>query len=259
MTKAPHFALTTPVEIDTAIAQSLTKQASIEQRIEQQEYMRDHHSLSYNAATLTDLYRQRRIETNLQAHLNAKYTGWERYWHVTNTNGHIHTSMSCSSCFPETQFGWRTDLSGLTPEQVVEREAYNACSVCMPIAPAEQRAARQRYNAEQRQARKDERDAKAAEKLRKAAERAKKLMVKVEAAYESLGGEEAVRAMPLHGDGSLYCAVYAFGDFEDRTPLQQTVADVLLDDDREQREGKRYSKDPRKVIVEAAQAQGRIL
>lgn len=239
-----------PVEIDTAIAKVMTEAQTVEAKLRLQEHLSTTNSLTYRPVVHQDLLqRMDRLYAELDA-LEGQYTGWERYYQVTNKNGHIHTSMSCTSCFPDTQYGWRTDLSGLTPEQVVEREAYNACSVCMPIAPVEQRAARERYNAEQREARKAERDDKAAAKALRAYERAKKLMVKVEAAYASLGGIEAVRAMPATGDGNLYRAVYGFGDFADRKPLQDSVANVLLDDDREYREGKRYDKDPRVTIRE---------
>jgi hypothetical protein len=138
--------------------------------------------------------------------LVERYTGWPRYFHVTNANGHVHTSMSCSSCFHDTQFAWRTDLSGLTVEQVVEREAYNACTVCMPIAPAEQKAARARYNAEQRDAKTAERDAKKAEKAAKALVRAQKHVAKVITNLCKMTGEtdlqEALTVM--RRDFSLY-------------------------------------------------------
>lgn len=242
----------TPVTIDTEIAEQLMAVAKADREIKRHEALQaSRFSFDYSedahAAALAKLDAEQAKLDGLQ----DLYTGWPRYWHVTNANGHIHTSQFCTSCFPDTTYGWRTDLSGLTPQEVVEREAHNACSVCMPIAPVEQRAARERYNAEQRQARKDEKQARADEKLRKAAERARKLLVKVEAAYESLGGVEAVRALDATGPGSLYSAVYGFGEFEGRKPLQDSVANVLLDDDREYREGSRYSKDPRKIIAEA--------
>jgi hypothetical protein len=128
------------------------------------------------------------------AELEAQYTGWPRYYHVQNVNGHIHTSMSCSSCFFDTQFGWRTDLSGLTPEQVVKLEAYNACTVCMPIAPAEQKAARLSQKNEAKAARAAERKAKTDAKEAKAAARAIKVVDKVEEAIAKLGGREVFAA-----------------------------------------------------------------
>jgi hypothetical protein len=70
----------------------------------------------------------------------------------------------------------------------VEREAHNACSVCMPIAPAEQRAARERYNAEQRDAKARERQAKKDAKAAKALDRARKHALKVEKALYQLTG-----------------------------------------------------------------------
>jgi hypothetical protein len=149
---------------------------------------------------------------------------WTRYWHVNNTNGHIHNSLHCASCFPDTQYVWRTDLSGLTEEEVVEREAYNACSVCMPIAPAEQKAARVAYNKAQREAKAAERQAKKDAKAVKARERAAKLVDKVEKEIAKLGGLDALR-----GDYSLYGKDGRKSLYDATFDMQQTVGDVLYE------------------------------
>lgn len=247
--------LSTPVESDTAIAEQGLIVAKAERPVELQlRYRSGINSYRFDAADLAAAEQQLAIETSKLDKLRALYTGWTRYYHVTNNNGHVHTSMNCTSCFDTTVYGWRTDLSGLTPEEVVEREAYNACSVCMPIAPAVQQAARERYNAEQRAAKQNERQAKKDEKLRKAAERAIKLLAKVEAAVEDLGGWEVIDAMPQGDPGSLYEATYGFGAFEGRKELQTTVGDELSAQAEERRTGRRESwrgKDPREVITEA--------
>lgn len=237
--------LTTPVEIDTAIAAKLALLQRAEQKVTTQEgYLASESAytrLHFDEDKYAEALEQFDTLSAENEALQALYTNWPRYWHVTNVNGHIHTSQSCSSCFPDTRFSWRTDLSGLTPEQVVEREAYNACSVCMPIAPAEQKAARTRYNAEQRAARKAEKDQKASEKLRKAAERAQKLVAKVDAWYESQGGREAVNAW----DSSRLYAEHC------KLPTQ--VGDVVYDEYHAHHEDTtfRHGKDPRKVVAEA--------
>jgi hypothetical protein len=174
--------------------------------------------------------------------LTDQYTGWSRYYHVTNVGGHIHTDMRCTSCFDTTRYGWRTDLSGLTPEQVVELEAYNACSVCMPIAPAEQREARKRYTKAQADIKRAERAAKAAEKLSKAAERARKLMVKVDAFYAANGGQEAVMALERTSF------------FKLQGGLPSTVGGVVWDDYFAANSEDRYrlhGSDPRETIAKA--------
>lgn len=250
--------LSSPVEIDTAIAEQGFIVAKAEQPVTLQRRYRDtatrFNSYRYDADALAAAEQRLAIETSKLNELRSLYTGWSRYYHVTNTGGHIHTSTNCTSCFDTTVYGWRTDLSGLTPEEVVEREAYNACSVCMPIAPAVQQAARERHNAEQRAAKQDERQAKKNAKLVRAAERAIKLLAKVEAAVEDLGGWEAIDAMPDHGTGSLYEATYGFGAFEGRKELQTTVGDELGYQATERRTGKpraSYHSDPRQVIAEA--------
>ena len=35
-----------------------------------------------------------------------KYEGWSRFFLVLNTDGHIHSSMNCSTCTYTTRFSW---------------------------------------------------------------------------------------------------------------------------------------------------------
>lgn len=60
---------------------------------------------------------------------------WSRFYLVTNTNGHIHSSVSCSTCFHDTNFAWLTDLSGLTETDAVQAEGEVLCTICYPSAP----------------------------------------------------------------------------------------------------------------------------
>lgn len=62
---------------------------------------------------------------------------WSRFFLVKNHGGHIHSSMSCSTCFPTTRFGWLPDLSGLTEKDAVDAHGPLLCSVCFPTAPVE--------------------------------------------------------------------------------------------------------------------------
>lgn len=67
--------------------------------------------------------------------LDAQYTGWSRFFLVTNTNGHVHSSMSCSTCFNTTTFAWLPTLSGLDEAAAVADQGEILCSVCFPSAP----------------------------------------------------------------------------------------------------------------------------
>jgi hypothetical protein len=195
--------LTTPTEIDTAIAEQLFQVAKAKQPVELQErYLHNEHlSYKFDEAKYGEALRAHDQEIEKLNDLRDLYTGWSRYYHVTNNNGHIHTSQSCTSCFPDTRYVWRTDLSGLTPEQVVEREAYNACSVCMPIAPAEQRAARTAYTKAERERKAAEKAAAKAEKELAKLPRQQALAIKVNELFDAFGDQ-------VYGDGGAYEATY---------------------------------------------------
>jgi len=70
--------------------------------------------------------------------LETSYTGWTRAYLVTNSNGHIHSSMACSTCNrgnDATQFAWVTDFSDHNEAEIVAAAGWRACSVCYPTAP----------------------------------------------------------------------------------------------------------------------------
>lgn len=61
--------------------------------------------------------------------------GWTRAFLVSG--GHVHRSMSCSTCFPTTQYAWMTDYSGKSEDEIVEAAGERACTVCYPSAPVD--------------------------------------------------------------------------------------------------------------------------
>ena len=70
--------------------------------------------------------------------VEAQYEGWSRFFLVPA--GHIHRSMSCSSCNKgrsATVFSWLTDLSGLGEADAVAAHGAHLCTVCFPTAPVE--------------------------------------------------------------------------------------------------------------------------
>ncbi|RKR92696.1 hypothetical protein BDK92_7174 [Micromonospora pisi] len=65
---------------------------------------------------------------------------WTRYFTVQQHDGHIHSSMNCSTCnrgMSATRFTWNPDLSGLTEAEAVAKLGPNLCTVCFPSAPVE--------------------------------------------------------------------------------------------------------------------------
>ena len=61
--------------------------------------------------------------------------GWTRAFLVMNSNGHVHASRTCATCFPTTQYGWLTEYSGHDEAEIVGLAGDMACTVCYPSAP----------------------------------------------------------------------------------------------------------------------------
>ena len=61
---------------------------------------------------------------------------WNRYFLVTNTNGHVHRNMGCSTCFPTTEYAWLVELADCDEDAMIIEFGEKACTVCFPDAPA---------------------------------------------------------------------------------------------------------------------------
>lgn len=62
---------------------------------------------------------------------------WTRFFLVTNTNGHIHSTTACRTCVATTTFAWLPELSGLSEHDAVGAHGSILCTVCFPEAPVE--------------------------------------------------------------------------------------------------------------------------
>ena len=62
---------------------------------------------------------------------------WTRAFLVVNNNGHVHSSLGCSTCFPTTRYQWLIQYSNDDENTIVEDAGQDACTVCYPSAPAE--------------------------------------------------------------------------------------------------------------------------
>lgn len=83
-----------------------------------------------------------RLEANRQAqqpmHEFERRGGWGRAFLVTGSDGHVHSSMGCSTCNrgeQPTRFQWMTDFSGASESEIVDAAGWRACTVCFPTAP----------------------------------------------------------------------------------------------------------------------------
>jgi hypothetical protein len=92
---------------------------------------------------------------------------WSRFFPCTNANGHIHSSLSCSTCRWDTPMAWMPQLSGKTEAEAVNELGPILCSVCFPSAPVEWRQDPKDVTTPEKAAREDakrEREAKKAAK-----------------------------------------------------------------------------------------------
>jgi hypothetical protein len=93
---------------------------------------------------------------------------WNRYFLVTNGNGHVHQDMHCSTCFVTTRYNWLVDLADCPVDAMIEEWGERACTVCFPAAPVNPN-----YNRPARIDR-EAREARAAEKAARDAAKAAK-------------------------------------------------------------------------------------
>ena len=205
----------TPAEVDTAVAPIeekigglvidiiLTSQdiQFIKENLERQEkglYVR-----RWNRKNQDDLDRAERNLDSLREQRDAlveqaqpyrdeylRRGGWTRAWVVLNTNGHVHNTTACSTCFPTTRFGWLPQVSGLDEAEIVAQAGSDACTICYPSAPVETAGERTLLHRSEAQ----EREAKAARKAALDAKRAAKVAKSL-----TEDGSELVVSWPTHG------------------------------------------------------------
>lgn len=60
---------------------------------------------------------------------------WSRFFEVTSSNGHVHSSTGCSTCRDTTTFAWHPELAGKNEEAAVQECGPFLCTVCFPTAP----------------------------------------------------------------------------------------------------------------------------
>lgn len=95
---------------------------------------------------------------------------WSRFWLVTNTGGHVHRNMNCTTCFPTTMYAFLPDYSGSTDAELIEAGGSSICSVCFPDAPVDTWKRAGTIEAPDKKAAREERErAKAEREAKKAA------------------------------------------------------------------------------------------
>lgn len=100
--------------------------------------------------------------------------GWPRAFITTGSAPHVHSSMDCSTCNKMgqmTRFGWLTQYSGKTEEEIVADAGERACTTCYPSAPVDVLSRPTKMFTEDEERRARERDERAAAKVERDAKR----------------------------------------------------------------------------------------
>jgi hypothetical protein len=136
------MSFTTPVEIDTELARLIfprdraLARAGQYRKLAQDQADRGADLSSARSIRQADEYSEEARKLTLQIiPLRKLYTGWNRYFLVTNTGGHVHRNQECTTCYPTTQYHWITSLSDCDESELVAQYGELACTVCFPNAP----------------------------------------------------------------------------------------------------------------------------
>lgn len=97
---------------------------------------RDFSSLQFKIEQLNN---ERRPLALRQMELKSIYNQdpWTRAFLVINSNGHVHSSMDCSTCFDSTRYTWLVQYSNDDEATIVADAGETACTICYPSAPAD--------------------------------------------------------------------------------------------------------------------------
>lgn len=88
---------------------------------------------------LLDLQEKRSILKDKIRELDVIYLQdpWNRAFLVVSSDGHVHKTLDCSTCFATTRYAWLVQYSNDDENTIVEDAGQDACTVCYPSAPAE--------------------------------------------------------------------------------------------------------------------------
>lgn len=159
----------TPVEVDTVLAWTYARYYEVLDRVDHHRRYADDYRTRLNAvdagtyryayssadrerdevglakqdAVIAELTAQAQAVLDEAVPYEAEYERrgrWTRAFLVQNSNGHVHSSRSCSTCYPTTRYHWILEFSGSTEQDVVAAARASACTECYPSAPVDLRS-----------------------------------------------------------------------------------------------------------------------
>lgn len=186
----------TPVEVDTILSESMFQVAKLEQLVDAHKKNIESNDTKvagfskpelvasdpgywnktiqrYKDAASTSRQNLAELEPVLAGHqaviadCEQEYRrrgGWQRYFLTQNSNGHLHSSMSCTTLYPSTVLAFIPAVSALTTEEIWEAAGSDACEICFPGNPHFQKKPTVRLELPERQKAREEREAAKAER-----------------------------------------------------------------------------------------------
>jgi hypothetical protein len=139
-----NLATASPAEIDTRIAAIMIRRGEIKHGLMRADYVMkcnySDDSIAKAKAEIKTFHAEMELLVTELGELDDEYRGrggWNRYYLVLNSNGHVHTSTSCDTCFADTDFGWLTQFSGTDHDEMGTLSGMDACARCFPNLPVE--------------------------------------------------------------------------------------------------------------------------
>jgi hypothetical protein len=102
-------------------------------------YAKHNKDYSHLQFKIAELNNDRRPLALRQLELKSIYNQdpWTRAFLVINSNGHVHSSMNCNTCFDSTRYTWLVQYSNDNEATIVSDAGETACTICYPSAPAD--------------------------------------------------------------------------------------------------------------------------
>jgi hypothetical protein len=139
----------TPTDIDTELAGYYGERTTLARKLNTREKELDRYRMNERWYNERDIEKAEADIAELNAHIDVvrakelplegewERRQWTRAFIVNNTNGHVHKTMACSTCFWDTEFEWLPQYSGHDETEIVEAASALACTVCFPSAPSD--------------------------------------------------------------------------------------------------------------------------
>ncbi len=144
MSVTKEFAIDIDTQLSKLYDQRWNVMSQLESAVDSVKFYEKHYSNNLEQITkykeAIEILNTKFFQINVEIKkLNAIYQQdpWTRAFLVIASNGHVHSSMDCSTCFSTTRYQWLVQYSNDDEKTIVEDAGQDACTICYSSAPAE--------------------------------------------------------------------------------------------------------------------------